>query len=89
MPISLMRSFYKMVKVIVGRLITFMYMIISTKQPIFIKGRNLVDEGMVVNEIIDFDKKSKKSSSKWILRNLMTKLFEFFYICNEDTWVRG
>jgi len=64
-------------------------MIISTKQPIFIKGRNLVDEGMVVNEIIDFDKKSKKSSSKWILRNLMTKLFEFFYICNEDTWVRG
>lgn len=41
----------------------------------------------MVNEIIDFDKKSMKSSSNWIMRNLTTTLFGFFGICNEDTWV--
>jgi len=34
--------------------------IISTSQSVLLRGRNLVDEVMIVNEIVDFNKNIKK-----------------------------
>jgi hypothetical protein len=61
-PISLVSSLYKLVaKVLAGRLSTVMDKLISPNQSAFIKGRQLVDGVVAVNEIIDFARKEKKS----------------------------
>ncbi|GAU49947.1 hypothetical protein TSUD_408420 [Trifolium subterraneum] len=61
-PISLVGSLYKLVaKVLAGRLSTVMEKLISPNQSAFIKGRQLVDGVVAVNEIIDFARKSKRS----------------------------
>jgi hypothetical protein len=60
-PISLLGSLYKLLaKVLARRLAGIMNSIISSSQSAFLKGRHLVDEVLVVNEIVDFAKKAKK-----------------------------
>jgi hypothetical protein len=60
-PISLLGSLYKIIaKVLAKRLGNVMDSIISSNQSAFIKGRNLVDGVLVVNEVVDWAKKSKK-----------------------------
>ncbi|XP_024640483.1 uncharacterized protein [Medicago truncatula] len=60
-PISLLGCLYKLVaKVLARRLAKVMNPIISLNQSAFLKGRNLVDGVMAINEIVDFAKKFKK-----------------------------
>jgi hypothetical protein len=60
-PISLLGSLYKILsKVLAKRLAGVMNSIISSSQTAFIKGRNLVDGVLVVNEIVDFAKQAKR-----------------------------
>jgi hypothetical protein len=60
-PISLLGCLYKIIaKVLAKRLAKVMDNIISTNQCAFIKGRNLVDGVLVVNEVVDWVKKAKK-----------------------------
>ncbi|WJX93184.1 hypothetical protein P8452_74743 [Trifolium repens] len=60
-PISLLGSLYKLVsKVLAKRLGKVMDSIISQTQSAFIKGRNLADGVVVVNEVVDLAKRTKK-----------------------------
>jgi exonuclease III len=60
-PISLLGCLYKIIaKVLTSRLARVMDTVISSTQSAFIKGRNLVDGVLVVNEVVDWVKKSKK-----------------------------
>jgi hypothetical protein len=60
-PISLLGSLYKLLaKVLARRIAGVMNSIISPSQSAFLKGRHLVDGVLVVNELLDFAKKSKK-----------------------------
>ncbi|PNX99671.1 cysteine-rich receptor-like protein kinase, partial [Trifolium pratense] len=60
-PISLLGCLYKIIaKVLAKRLAKVMDFLISSNQSAFIKGRNLVDSALVVNEVVDWAKKSKK-----------------------------
>ena len=58
-----------------GRLSLVMNSIISTFQSAFLKGRHLVDEVLVVNEVVDLAKKMKRECLilKSILRKLVTR----------------
>jgi len=59
-PIALLGSLYKILaKVLARRLVGTMNSIISSSQSAFLKGRNLVDGVVVVNEIVDFARKAK------------------------------
>jgi hypothetical protein len=59
--ISLLGCLYKIIaKVLTMRLAKVMDTIISPTQSAFIKGRNLVDGVLVVNEVVDWVKKSKE-----------------------------
>lgn len=67
--ILLLGCIYKPIaKVLAKRLASVMDSIISTTQSAFIKGRNLVDEVLVANEVVDWVKKLKRnvSFSRWI-----------------------
>jgi len=57
--ISFLSNLY-LVKVLSRRLAKVMNLIISTTQSTFIKGRNLVDGMLVVNELVDYTKKMNK-----------------------------
>jgi len=60
-PISLFGTLYKKIsKVLARRLAGVMNSIISQSQSAFLKGRNLVDGVVVVNEIVDFARKMKR-----------------------------
>jgi hypothetical protein len=60
-PISLLGCLYKIVaKVLANRLSKVMNSLIAPNQSAFLKGRNLVDGVLVVNEVIDLAKKSGK-----------------------------
>lgn len=60
-PISLLGSLYKLVaKMLAGRLAPIMDNLISSNQSAFIKGRQLVDGVVAVNDIIDLARKKKK-----------------------------
>lgn len=57
-PISLLGCLYKLLsKVLAARLSSVMKSIISSSQLAFIKGRNLVDEMLVINEVVDYAKR--------------------------------
>jgi hypothetical protein len=57
-PISLLGCLYKLLaKVLARRLAKVMHRIISKNQSAFLKGRNLADGVLVINEIVDFAKK--------------------------------
>jgi hypothetical protein len=61
-PISLLGCLYKIVaKVLAARLAKVMDSLVATTQSAFIKGRNLVDGVMVINEVIDLAKKSGRA----------------------------
>ncbi|WJX46909.1 hypothetical protein P8452_33654 [Trifolium repens] len=60
-PISLLGCIYKIIaKVLAKRLANVMDSIISSNQSAFIKGRNLLDGVLIVNEMVDWVKKNKK-----------------------------
>jgi len=60
-PISLLGSLYKLLaKVLARRLAGVMNSIISSTQSAFLKGRNLVDGVLVVNELVGYPRKVKK-----------------------------
>jgi hypothetical protein len=60
-PISLLGCLYKIIaKVLAKRLSKVMDSVISSNQSAFIKGRNLVDSALIINEGVDWAKKSKK-----------------------------
>ncbi|KAK2397838.1 hypothetical protein QL285_059374 [Trifolium repens] len=60
-PISLLGCLYKLVaKVLTARLAKVIGALIPNSQSAFIKGRQLVDGVVVVNEVIDFAKKFKR-----------------------------
>jgi hypothetical protein len=61
-PISLLGCIYKLIaKVLAARLAKVMDSVVASTQSAFVKGRNLVDGVMVVNEVIDFAKKSRRA----------------------------
>ncbi|KAK2434404.1 hypothetical protein QL285_019560 [Trifolium repens] len=58
-PISLLGCLYKLIsKVLAARLSKVMNSVVASTQTAFIKGRNLVDGVLVVNEVVDLAKKS-------------------------------
>ncbi|MCI10933.1 LINE-1 reverse transcriptase like, partial [Trifolium medium] len=58
-PISLLGCLYKLLaKVLAARLAKVMDSVVASTQSAFIKGRNLVDGVMVVNEVIDLARKT-------------------------------
>ncbi|GAU33092.1 hypothetical protein TSUD_259430 [Trifolium subterraneum] len=58
-PISLLGCLYKLIaKVLANRLAKVIDLVISSNQSAFIKGRNLVDGVLVVNEVVESAKKS-------------------------------
>ncbi|GAU34179.1 hypothetical protein TSUD_162800 [Trifolium subterraneum] len=60
-PISLLGCLYKLIaKVLTNRLANVMNSLIAGNQSAFIKGRNLVDGVVVVNEVVDLAKRSGK-----------------------------
>jgi hypothetical protein len=60
-PISLLGSLYKLLaKVLAGRLTKVIGSVIPHTQSAFVKGRSLVEGVVVVNEVIDYAKKSGK-----------------------------
>jgi hypothetical protein len=60
-PISLLGSLYKLIaKVLASRLATVMDSLVAPNQSAFIKGRNLVDGVLVVNEVVDLAKKQRR-----------------------------
>jgi hypothetical protein len=60
-PISLIGCLYKLLaKVLAARLANVLSEVIPNTQSAFLKGRQLVDGVVVVNEVIDFAKKSRK-----------------------------
>jgi len=60
-PISLLGSLYKlMAKVLAGRLAPIMDKLISSNQSAFLKGRQLMDSVVAINEVIDAARKGKR-----------------------------
>ncbi|MCH79404.1 LINE-1 reverse transcriptase like [Trifolium medium] len=60
-PISLLGCLYKLIaKVLANRLAKVMNSIIAPTQSAFLKGRNLVDGVLVINEVVDLAKKTGK-----------------------------
>jgi hypothetical protein len=94
-PISLLGSLYKLIaKVLASRLSSVMGSIIASSQSAFIKGRQLMDGVVVMNEIIDYARRAKKEclifkidfskaydSVEWPFLEYMLKRFGF-----NDQW---
>ena len=60
-PISLLGSLYKLLsKVLANRLSKVMNSIISVSQSAFLKGRHLVDGVLIVNEVVDLEKRENR-----------------------------
>jgi len=84
--ISLLGCLYKLLaKVLARRMARVMSSIISSNQSRFLKGRNLVDGVMFINELVDYAKKAKKnnvSSLRLILKRPMIRWIGVFWcIC--------
>lgn len=84
-PIFLLGSYKLVAKFLEVRLVEVMDNIISLNQSTFLKGRLLVDEVVVVNELVDLAKKSKKVLPhifKADFEKVMTQSTEIFWaIC--------
>ncbi|KAK2403455.1 hypothetical protein QL285_052889 [Trifolium repens] len=77
-PISLLGCLYKVIaKVLAARLAKVMDSIVASTQSAFVKGRNLVDRVMVVNEVIDCAKKSRRSCHYKKIRTLRRLKLQF------------
>jgi hypothetical protein len=90
-PISLLGCLYKIIaKVLAARLAKVMDSVVATTQSAFIKGRNLVDGVLVVNEVIDIAKRTGKpclvlkvdfekayDSIEWCFHEYMLRRFGF------------
>ncbi|GJR00332.1 RNA-directed DNA polymerase, eukaryota [Tanacetum coccineum] len=62
-PISLIGSFYKIVgKLLANRIASVVEDLISTEQSAFMKGRQIMDGPMILNEILNWCKKEKKKT---------------------------
>ncbi|GJR16960.1 RNA-directed DNA polymerase, eukaryota [Tanacetum coccineum] len=62
-PISLIGSFYKIVgKLLANRIASVVEDLISTEQSAFVKGRRIMDGLMILNEILNWCKKEKKTT---------------------------
>lgn len=62
-PISLIGCMYKiMIKVLANRLASVMDSVISENQAAFMGKRQILDNILVLNEVVDFVKKNKKMS---------------------------
>ncbi|WJX49459.1 hypothetical protein P8452_35893 [Trifolium repens] len=60
-PISLLGCLYKLIaKVLASRLAKVMNSLVASSQSAFIKGRNLVDGVLVVNELVDLAKRQRQ-----------------------------
>lgn len=60
-PISLIGCMYKVLaKLLAGRLCKVLGSVILVNQTAFLKGRNILDGVVVVNEIIEYAKKERK-----------------------------
>lgn len=60
-PISLVGSLYKIIaKLLVNRMKTVMGKLVSKSQTTFIPGRQMQDEIVVLNEIVDFSRRKRK-----------------------------
>jgi hypothetical protein len=60
-PISLLGILYKLIaKVLASRLAKVMNTLIAPTQSTFIKGRNLVDGVLVMNELVDLARRQRK-----------------------------
>jgi hypothetical protein len=88
-PISLLGCLYKMVtKVLANRLAKVMGDLISKNQSAFLKGRQLVEGVVVVNEVTNFAKKNRKNVlfSKLILkRHMIRSIGGSWIICLVDS----
>ncbi|KAK2356246.1 hypothetical protein QL285_093594 [Trifolium repens] len=96
-PISLLGCIYKLLsKVLAPRLAKVIGSIVSTSQSAFIKGRQLVDGVLVLNEVVDYAKKTGKEclifkvdfekaydSVEWNFLVYMLHRFGF-----SDLWIR-
>jgi hypothetical protein len=75
-PISLLGCIYKLLaKVLAARLASVIGSLIPNTQKVFLKGRQLVEGVVVVNEVIDFAKKSGKDCL--ILKVDFEKVYDF------------
>jgi hypothetical protein len=88
-PISLLGCLYKIIaKVLAKRLALVMDSLISTNQSAFIKGRNLVDGVLIMNELVDWAKKTKKEII-FSKHNLKFNQIENFLHCENFSFVLG
>ena len=63
MPISLIGSFYKIVgKLLANRIASVVEDLISSEQSTFVKGKQIKDSPMILNEILSWFKKEKKKT---------------------------
>jgi hypothetical protein len=95
-PISFLSCLYKIIaKVLTNRLAKVMSPLIAHTQSAFIKGRNLVDGVLVVNEVVDLAKKFEKDclifkvdfekaydSVEWSFLEYMLRRFGF-----DEVWI--
>jgi hypothetical protein len=95
-PISLLGSLYKIIaKVLTARLARVMDLIVASTQSAFLKGRNLVDGVVVINEVVDLAKRRGDSciilkvdfekaydSVEWSFLEYMLRRFAF-----NDHWI--
>src|SRR4051812_28960117 len=61
-PICLVGSIYKIIaKILAARLMKVIGKLVSTNQTAFVTGRNMMDGVLLVNEIIDWPRRKKRS----------------------------
>ncbi|GKD78582.1 RNA-directed DNA polymerase, eukaryota, reverse transcriptase zinc-binding domain protein [Tanacetum coccineum] len=72
-PISLIRIQYKIIAKLLARVVDT---VVSVEQTTFIKGRQILDGPLLVNELVDWYKKKKKKKKMMILKIDFEKAFD-------------